>query len=146
MVWFGLGCFFNDISTFVGYFMPKPSFSKKSSGTIQRRDGVIRGDHTFLKGICPKVNVIMIVEFKLASHDILVQLLNHCSSGTPASNVTLWFLNRRVYHDGSWQTLVALSLKFQSDPHYNLTMKKSDEHTKHRLSSLIIMFIRCYTS
>ena len=30
----GLVSLFNDISTFVGYLMPKPSFQKNSSGTI----------------------------------------------------------------------------------------------------------------
>ena len=31
---FGLVSLFNDISTFVGYLMPKPFFSKNTSGTI----------------------------------------------------------------------------------------------------------------
>ena len=33
-VWFGLVSLFNDISTFVGYLMPKSSLAKDSSGTI----------------------------------------------------------------------------------------------------------------
>ena len=31
---FGLVFWFNEISTFLGYLMPKPSFEKNSSGTI----------------------------------------------------------------------------------------------------------------
>ena len=34
---------FNGISTFVGYLMPKPSFEKNSSVTIQPIAGRIRG-------------------------------------------------------------------------------------------------------
>ena len=32
--WFGLISYFNGISIFVGYFIPKPSFKKNSRGTI----------------------------------------------------------------------------------------------------------------
>ena len=39
----GQVCFFNGISTFLGYLMPNPSFYKNSSGTIQPIAGRIRG-------------------------------------------------------------------------------------------------------
>ena len=58
---------FNDKSTFVGYSMPKPS-SKKNNDTIKPIVGGW-GDnevHTFSKGICLKMNVIMRLEFELA--------------------------------------------------------------------------------
>ena len=41
---------------------------------------------------------------------------------------------------------VVLRLKFQSDSNCDLTVRKSDEHTKDRLGSLIQKFIRYYTS
>ena len=40
------------------------------------------GVHTFLKGICPKVNVIARLEFELAYYDVAVQLFSYNSMGT----------------------------------------------------------------
>ena len=41
-----------------------------------------KGVHTFLKGICPKVNVIAQTEFELAYYDSAVQCFNHYITGT----------------------------------------------------------------
>ena len=38
--------------------------------------------HTFLKGICPKVNVIARLEFKLAYYDAAFQRFNHYTTNT----------------------------------------------------------------
>ena len=43
LVWFGLVSSFNDISTSVGYLMPKPFSKKNSSATIYPIAGRIRG-------------------------------------------------------------------------------------------------------
>ena len=45
--WYGSVSFFNGLSNFVGYIMPKPSLYKKSSGTIQVITGRIRGSTLF---------------------------------------------------------------------------------------------------
>ena len=53
---------FNDISTFVGYLIPKTSLLQNSSGTIQPiAGGWIWGGHTFPKSISPKVYAIVII-------------------------------------------------------------------------------------
>ena len=44
-----------------------------------------KGVHAFLKGISPKVNVIALLEFKLAYFEARVQHLSHYTIGTPAS-------------------------------------------------------------
>ena len=40
--------------------------------------------------------------------------------------------------------IIALRLKFQLNPRYNMAVRKNDEHIKHRLGSLTQMFIRYY--
>ena len=41
------------------------------------------GVHTFLKGICPKVNVIARLEYELAYYDPAVYRFKHYTSRTP---------------------------------------------------------------
>ena len=53
-------------------------------------------------------------------------------------------LHRPLYHH--WFMSMALRLNFQLDPRSNLAVRKSNEHTKHRLVSLIQKCIRYYTS
>ena len=53
--------------------MPKP-FSKINSLTHSWED---KGDHTFPKGIWPKVNVIAQLEYELAYYDSAVHRFNH---------------------------------------------------------------------
>ena len=50
--------YFNGISTFVGYLMPKSPFLKNSNGTILTYKCEDMEVHAFPKGIYPKVNVI----------------------------------------------------------------------------------------
>ena len=42
-----------------------------------------KGVHTFPKGICPKVNVIARLEYKLAYYDSAVRRFNHYTTRTP---------------------------------------------------------------
>ena len=68
----GLNSSFNGISIFVGYLKPKPSLQRTVMDylTYIWRDKDV---HTFSKGICPKVNVIAWLEFKIACYDVAVQ-------------------------------------------------------------------------
>ena len=55
--------------------------------------------------------------------------------------------NRNLYHNRSNGLMnVAQRRNFQSDPRCNNAPKKIDEHTKHRLGSLIQEFIRYDTT
>ena len=63
--------------------MPKSSFLKNSSGAILPIARRIRGGHTFPKGICLKVKVIVRLEFEIAYHDSEVHRFNHYTTGTP---------------------------------------------------------------
>ena len=61
------------------YLMPKPSFQKNSSCTIQP---LAKGDkdvHAFLKSISLKVNVIVWLEFELVYYNVAVQHVSHWS-------------------------------------------------------------------
>ena len=85
---FGLVSFFNGISTFVGYSMPKPSLEKNISDVSVTYSWEDLTFLTFPKGICPKVNVIARLEFELAYYDSAVQRFNHYTFPLP----TLSFL------------------------------------------------------
>ena len=69
---FGLVSLFNDISTFVGYLMPKQFSSNNSSGAILTHSWEEKGVHIFPKGIWPKVNVIARLEYELAYYNSAV--------------------------------------------------------------------------
>ena len=64
--------------------MPKPFSEKNSSDTYylthSRED---KGVHTFPKGICPKVNIIVRLEYELAYNDSAVHRFNHYTTRTP---------------------------------------------------------------
>ena len=68
--------------------MPKPFLKRNSSGTIYEllyspNSWEDKEVHAFLKGISPKVNVIVQLEFKLAYYDFTVQYFNHFAMGPP---------------------------------------------------------------
>ena len=44
---------------------------------------VIRGFYTFPKGICPKVNVSVTLEFEPCSFEIAIQYISYSTTGTP---------------------------------------------------------------
>ena len=69
----------NGISTFVGYLIPEPFFLKNISGFNWEDKGV----YTFPKGICPKVNVMVQLEYKLATYDSAVQRINRYTTRIP---------------------------------------------------------------
>ena len=58
----------------MGCLMPKPSLWENNCGNIQpvigSRD---KGTHTCFKSICPKVNIIVRLEFEIAYYDVAVQ-------------------------------------------------------------------------
>ena len=83
LVWFGLVSLFNGISTYVGYLMPKLFSQKNRNGTIKNHSWEDKGVHTFPKGICPKVNVILRLEYELANYDSTVHHFNHYTTRTP---------------------------------------------------------------
>ena len=74
---------FNGISTFLGYLMSNPSSYKKCCGTIYPIAGKIRG---FIpsKDICPKVNIIVQLEFELTYYNSAVYRFNHYTMRTPS--------------------------------------------------------------
>ena len=69
---------FNEISTFVGYLMPKPSFEKNRSSTSWEYKGV----HAFAEGMCLKVNIIVRLKFELEYHDSEVRRFNRYTTRT----------------------------------------------------------------
>ena len=75
----GLVSLFDGISTFVGYLMPTQSLWKNKRETIKpiAEAGGLRGIHTFLKGIRPKVKVMAQREFELTHFEASVQHIIH---------------------------------------------------------------------
>ena len=63
--------------------MPEPFSKKNSSGTNLTHSWENKGVHTFPKGICPKVNVIVQLEYELAYYDSAVHHFNHYTTKTP---------------------------------------------------------------
>ena len=55
----GLISLFNDMSTFMGYLMPKSSLQKDHSGTIQSTAVEDKGFQILPYSMSPKVNVIV---------------------------------------------------------------------------------------
>ena len=71
--------------------MPKPSFQRDSSGTIETNRWEDKEVHTFPKGICPKVNVIARPEFELALYDSGVQRFKPYTLRTPLTALLSFF-------------------------------------------------------
>ena len=80
---------FYGISTFAVYLMLKQSLLKNSSDTIYPPPamGADKMVHTFSKGICPKVNVIVRLEFELTDYVIAVQHVSHNTPRTECSSI-----------------------------------------------------------
>ena len=55
------------------------SVYKNSSGTIWPIAGDDKDDYTFLSGICLQVNLMTLLDFRLAYYDLIVHRLNHCT-------------------------------------------------------------------
>ena len=83
LVWFGLVSLFNGISTFFSLFNAKTIPIEGQSWYYLTHSWENKGVHTFPKGICPKVNVIAWLEFKLAYYDSAVHRFNHYTTRTP---------------------------------------------------------------
>ena len=81
--WLGLVSLFNGISTFVGLFNAKAILLEEQLWCYLTHSWEDKGVHTFPKGICPKVNVIARLEYKLAYYDSAVYCFNHYTMRTP---------------------------------------------------------------
>ena len=79
MVWFGLVSLFNGISTFMDCFILVEEqwwyYSTYSWGN--------KRIYTFPKGISPRVDIIVWLEFELAYKDVRVLHISHCTMGNP---------------------------------------------------------------
>ena len=69
--------------------MPDSSFQKKYYVTQSWLD---KGDHTFPKDICPNMNIIADIQFKLSYYDYQVQRFNHYTTWTPLSFILIYAL------------------------------------------------------
>ena len=58
-------------------------FNAKAIHPRRTRNWEDKGVHTFPKGICPKVNVIVRLEYELAYYDSIVHRFNHYTTRTP---------------------------------------------------------------
>ena len=68
---------FNDISTLVVYLMPKPSLVEEQLWYYLTHCWRADEVHAFSKGICPKVNLLMLLKSEPAYYDIKVLHLEH---------------------------------------------------------------------
>ena len=53
--------------------------------------------HIFSKGISPKVNVIIRLEFELASHEVAVQYISHDTTETPSKKFLHTFVRYWIF-------------------------------------------------
>ena len=79
----GLVSLFNGISTLFRLFNAKAIRLEEQYWYYLTHSWEDKGVHTFPKGICPKVNVIVRLEYKLAYYDSAVQRFNHYTTRTP---------------------------------------------------------------
>ena len=80
LVWFLL---FNGISTLFRLFNAKAILLEEQSWCNLTHSWEDKGVHTFPKGICPKVNIIVRLEYELAYYDSAVNRFNHYTMRTP---------------------------------------------------------------
>ena len=120
---------------FEGYLMPKPSFKKNGSGTIQPIARRIRGFIPFPRVFCLKVNVIALLEFRLAKYDPAVHRFNHYSTrklpyivSAVAGTRKLPYIVSAVAGCCNYSSLVFLNVVFKSSYwciHASLNASKS---------------------
>ena len=72
---FGLVSLFNGISTIFRLFNAKSILLEEQLGYYLSHSWENKGVHTFPKGICPKMNVIVRLEYELAYYDSAVHIL-----------------------------------------------------------------------
>ena len=80
LVWYLL---FNGISTLFRLFNAKAILLEEQWWCYLTHSWEDKGVHTFLKGICPKVNVIARLEYELTYYDSAVHRFNHYTTRTP---------------------------------------------------------------
>ena len=74
---------FNGISTFCRLFNAKAILREEQQWYYLTHSWEDKGVHTFPKGICPKVNVIVRLEYELAYYHSAVHRFNHYTMWTP---------------------------------------------------------------
>ena len=82
LAWFGLVSLFNGISTLFRLFNAKAILPEEQQGYYLTHSWEDKGVHTFPKGICPKVNVIALLEYELAYYDSAVHRFYHYTMWT----------------------------------------------------------------
>ena len=92
--WFGWVSLFNGISTLFRLFNAKTILLEEQQWYYLTHSWEDKGVHTFPKGICPKVNVIARLEYKLVYYDSAVRTsllpLHHEDT---LSQLGSWLLN-----------------------------------------------------
>ena len=94
---FCLVSLFNGISTLFKLFNAKAILLEEQSYLTHSWED--KGVHTFLKGICPKADVIARLEYELAYYDSAVHRFNHYTTRTPPF-FTVWIQNSLRYISG----------------------------------------------
>ena len=79
---------------FVSYFNAKAILQEERLWYYLTHSCEDKGVHTFSKGICPKMNVMVQLEFELAYNDSAVHRSNHYISRTPT--LSLGYLFNRI--------------------------------------------------
>ena len=73
---------FNDISTFVGNLMPKPSLKRNTRGAILAYSWEDKKVHTFSKDICSSRKAITRMKVEFAFYNLARQHTKHFFMGT----------------------------------------------------------------
>ena len=75
-----------------------------------------KGVHAFPKSICPKVNAIAWLVFKLVYFNIAVQLFNHYTMRTPPSAIWHEITNNGLY--ANWRNQITLLSHMLKTTHF----------------------------
>ena len=89
IVWFGLVSLFNGISTLFRLFNAEAILLEEQEWYYLTHSWEDKGVHTFPKGICPRVNVIARLEYKLMYYDSAVHHFNHYTTRTSPSSIVV---------------------------------------------------------
>ena len=81
----GLVSLFNGISTFFRLFNAKAILLEEQYWYYLTYSWEDKGVHSFPKSICPKVNVIALLEYELAYYDSAVHRFSYYTTRTPPS-------------------------------------------------------------
>ena len=103
---YDLVCLFNSISTFVGYWMLKPSKMKNNNDTIESIRGGDIGVHIFFKDANLIMNVLARLVLELVYYGIVVQDVCHYATGDyPLYKFEISLYYHWVYRYTNWKKL-----------------------------------------